>query len=175
MYTLGLRRIILSKSKKRRKKSVNNKNIKSKKSYKKQIIIGSVSGVLIVAAIIILAVFFLKNPNADLIDKTWESYKAYNSSNEEVELSEVYNNYYTNYQGRLMFYNDGTFEIWLTVGDINDGTHRGTYTYSDGVINVTYSSGVEAEFHVTKDNDGNISNIIAPYTNDYDTYSVYFN
>lgn len=164
----------MSKSKKKRKKSVDVKNTKRKKSYKKQII-GLVIGFLLVAAIIVVAIVFSRNPNADLIDKTWESYKAYISSNEEVELSAVYNNRYTNYQGRLLFNNDGTFEIWLTVGDANDGTHKGIYTYNDEVINVQYSSGVEEKFQVSKDESGKILYIVAPYTNDYDTYSVYFN
>ncbi|MCH5300835.1 MAG: hypothetical protein J1E56_05890 [Ruminococcus sp.] len=164
----------MSKRKKKRKKSVDVKNTKRKKSYKKQII-GLVIGFLLVTAIVVVAIVFSRNPNADLIDKTWVSYKAYNSSNKEVELSAVYNNRYTNYQGRLLFNNDGTFEIWLTVGDANDGTHKGTYTYNGEVINVQYSSGEEAEFQVSKDESGKILYIVAPYTNDYDTYSVYFN
>lgn len=164
----------MSKRKKKRKKSVDVKNTKRKKSYKKQIIC-SVIGTLVVAAIIVVAIVFSRNPNADLIDKTWVSYKAYNSSNEEVELSAVYNNRYTNYQGRLLFNNNGTFEIWLTVGDANDGNHKGTYTYNGEVINVQYSLGVEEKFQVSKDESGKILYIVAPYTNDYDTYSVYFN
>lgn len=162
----------MSKSKKKRKKPVN--NVKRKKSYKKQII-GSVAGVLIVAAIVVVAVIFGRNPNSELIDKTWTSYEAYNSDKEQVELSEVYNNYYTTYQGRLMFNNDGTFEIWLNVGDADDGTHKGTYTYNGETINVQYGSGEEAEFKISRDDNGAISYIDVPYSNGYDTYNVYFN
>ncbi len=165
----------MSKNKKKIKIDVNKKNTKIKKSYKNKVIIGTVIGILIIAAIIVLAVVFSKNPNAELTDKTWTSYIAYDSGNNEVDISNVYNNNYTQYRGSLTFNNDGTFEIWLTAGDPDDGTHKGIYTYKDGVINVQYDSGEKAEFQVSKGEDDKILYIVVPYTNDNDTYSVYFN
>lgn len=165
----------MSKSKKKRKKSFNNKICEKKKSNRKIIIIISVLVIAVItAAIIIFLVLFSNNNAKGITGKSWVSKKAYTASGDEAELADIYNNRYTDYEGSLQFTDDGRFEIGLTPGDPDDGTHKGTYTYENGKISVTYDNEETARFDVVCFQNGDVEYISVPYADDYGSYMVYF-
>lgn len=163
----------MSKSKKKRKKVGNiPKNIK--KSNAKKIVIAIASLAVIAAVIAVLLIVFSGNKNSLLTEKIWTSQKAYTASGDEAELNEVYCVNYTSYEGTLTFTSDSTFELWLTPGDPDDGTHKGTYEFDGEKISVSFDSEETAEFDVEYSENGKIECIKVPYANDYDSYKVYF-
>lgn len=133
----------------------------------------TVLAVLVITGGIVLCVFLFTNGKDPQIAGTaWTSTSAYTASGDEADLAEIYNTRYSAYQGTLTFKEDGTFEMWLTPGDPEDGTHKGTYTWENGVLQVQFSGGDTEEFTVkyTDESKGQIAYIQVPYQE----YTVYF-
>ena len=151
---------------KKSKKRVPEKSRKKKNkiSLKKLLI-----GAAVVAAIVALTVFLVIKTNADnakleLKNTRWVSQSAVNASGDEVDVREVYNVRYSNYQGRLEFNDKNGFELWLAPGDLDDGTHTGTYQLEGDKVNAVFDEGTEAEFDVVRE-DGKIRRIDVGYDN----------
>ncbi len=120
------------------------------------------------AALICLIVFTACNGSVNLSDTLWIPASANNASGDEVDIREVYNSHYSNYQGSLSFSSNGTFELWLSAGDPTDGTHTGTYELAGDKINVLFDDDTQSQFDiVTK---GGEQCIVVTY----DGYDVYF-
>ncbi len=163
----------MSKTRKKKKKSVVNNQKSTKKLYKKRII-AVVTIAVLIAAVITAAVVskscYDSSSNAQLVSSTWVPTSAKNSTGDEVELSEVYNNNYTGYQGSLAFSEDGTFSLWLTPGTPDDGTHSGTYeVVDDGTIKAYFDEGTQTVFKMNRENN-QVNSIVM----NYDEYSVCF-
>ncbi len=156
-------------SKKSNKKSTNKKSSNGKKIA----ILLSIIAIAVVA--VVVSVILFGNNGYDITSKTWYSQRATTASADEVDLQEIYNNNYSTYQGSLTFRNDNTFELWLTAGNPDDGTHKGKYSIKENKINVTFDNGEERVYTIHTDNKGNITEIEVPYFNSYgDEYVVYF-
>ena len=88
---------------------------KNKSGKQKRLKIISVAVILAVA--VVFAVILIKGCTESsantkgLVDCQWTPSSAHNASGDEVELSEIYNTYYTNYKGSLTFNSDGTFSL----------------------------------------------------------------
>ncbi len=166
----------MSKSKKKKQseqKLAEKAAIKRKKNRIKAVIITAVV-LVVAAAAVAVGVILSYNPNAPLYEKQWTSQKAYDASGDEADLYDVYNVLYSQYTGTLNFDKNGEFELWLTAGDPDDGTHKGTYKYEDGVIKAQFTGGDAVDFAVNYDENGEIESISVPYTNDLGSYTVYF-
>lgn len=145
-----------------------NRAVKRKNKKKKTAaIVSSVVAACIFAVVAIIAVNVLSGAKtAELTSSAWIPESAKNASNDEVEMSEVYNTNYSSYQGSMSFSEDNTFSLWLSPGDPDDGTHRGKYTLSDsGKISLSFDDGTNTSATV-KEKNGKISAIILNY-NDY--------
>ena len=96
-------------SKKKKRKNKKSLPSKKKKSYKSLII--TLAVVLVLGAVIAVSCIITYNssPEGAGIVKTFTCSKAYNASGDEVELGEVYNLRYDNYQGSMTLNNDYTF------------------------------------------------------------------
>ena len=106
--------------------------------------------------------------SVEIKDTVWVPSSADNASGDEVDIREVYNSYYSNYQGTLSFESNGTFELWLSPGNPTDGTHTGTYEIAGDKINVLFDDDTQSQFDiVTK---GEKQCIVVTY----DGYKVYF-
>ncbi len=148
-------------NKKRNKKP--NKQEKKKPFPLKKVIIGAVAAVAAVAAIVWFVVqAHVENAKHVLRGTAWVSQSAKNASGDEVDIHEVYNVKYSQYQGRLTFDEKDRFELWLHPGDAADGTHSGSYTVSDDKLTVTFDEGTVTDFPVKRSDDG-ISVIEVPY------------
>ncbi len=157
---------------KQKKTSKNNKNVNKKKKMKKApIIIAIITAVIITAIIVVVSVnpFLFMSKTSQLTNCTWTASSAMNSSGDEVELSEVYNTKYSSYKGNLVFKDDGTFSLWLSPGDPDDGTHSGTYTVKDdSTVDVVFDEGTVTSFKLERNND-EIQYVVVGY-NDYEVY-----
>ena len=121
-----------------------------------------------VTAFICLILFSACGGPVDLNDTIWIPSSANNASGDEVDIREVYNSHYSNYQGSLSFASNGTFELWLKPGDPSDGTHTGTYEIAGDKINALFDDDTQSQFDiVTK---GGTQCIVVTY----DGYDVYF-
>lgn len=144
--------------------------IKSKKRKVRTIVV-----LVIVAAVIactVTAVILINQHNKaanQLYDTRWVPVSAKNASEDEVELAEVYNVKYTNYQGHLNFDKEGTFQLWMSPGLPEDGTHSGTFEIDGDTIKATFDEGTKTEFYIQRE-DGLIKTIKLGY----DEYTVYF-
>lgn len=144
--------------------------IKSKKRKVRTIVV-----LVIVAAVIactVTAVILINQYNKaanQLYDTRWVPVSAKNASEDEVELAEVYDVKYTNYQGNLTFSKDGTFQLWMSPGSPEDGTHTGTFELDGDTIKATFDEGTKTEFYIQRE-DGLIKTIKLGY----DEYTVYF-
>lgn len=145
--------------KKNTAKTANKKNKKA--SYKKPLIITAVCVVLIAAAITVAALIGGSMPES-LANTSWISVSASNSADEAVELNEIYNTYYSNYQGTLEFSDDGTFALWLTPGEPGDGSHNGTYKTEGDTVKADFEGGNPAEFKLERDG-SKIKSILVNY------------
>ncbi len=157
-------------SKKMKKPSTKVKNIKTVK--KKPVIIGSL---ICVALIAIIAIFIIVSNGhnstiEELCNNSWIPMSANDASGDEVELSEVYNTNYSSYQGSMSFREDGTFSLWLSPGNADDGTHSGKYKVEDSSIKVTFDEGTQTEFGLIYDMD--FIESIKVYYNGYEVYFV---
>lgn len=150
-----------------------NKKNKKANNGKKIVILVSIIAVAIVGIIVSLILF--GNRGYDITNKIWYSQHATTASADEVDLQEIYKNNYSTYQGSLTFRDDSTFELWLTAGNPDDGTHKGKYSVNENKINVTFDSGTEKVYTIHADDKGNITEIEVPYTDNYgDEFIVYF-
>ena len=144
--------------------------IKSKKRKVRTIVV-----LVIVAAVIacaVTAVILINQHNKaanQLYDTRWVPVSAKNASEDEVELSEVYDVKYSNYQGNLTFDKEGTFQLWMSPGLPEDGTHTGTFELDGDTIKATFDEGTKTEFYIQRE-DGLIKTIKLGY----DEYTVYF-
>lgn len=158
----------MSKSKNKSKKKLN-------KNYKSLIKAGCV---LLAVALVFTAVYVIyaitSPKNSGLKNTYWESVSAYNASGDEVDMQQVYNNYYSSYQGSMRFKDDNTFTFWMSPGNPEDGTHSGVYTYNheDDTISVEFGSGDKAKFDIVRKKDNTIKRIEVPY-GDYIVYFVF--
>ena len=163
----------MSKTRKKKKKPVADNQKSTKKLHKKRIVTVVTIAVLIAAVITVAFISkscYDSSSNAQLVSSTWVPTSAKNSTGDEVELSEVYKNNYSNYQGSLTFSKDGTFSLWLTPGTPDDGTHSGTYeVVDDGTIKAVFDEGTQTVFKINRDNN-QVNSIVM----NYDEYSVCF-
>lgn len=150
--------------------SAKQKQINRKKKPVKAIIIGSVVTVLAVAAVVALIInAHHKSATHALCGTQWVSQSAKNASGDEVDIREVYNVKYSQYQGKLTFDDTDRFELWLHPGDASDGTHTGTYELKEDTLTATFDEGTVTDFALTR-SDGRIMRIDV----DYDDYTVSF-
>ncbi len=120
------------------------------------------------SAVLCLVVLTACGGSVEIKDTAWVPSSADNASGDEVDIREVYNSYYSNYQGTLSFESNGTFELWLSPGNPTDGTHTGTYEIAGDKINVLFDDDTQSQFDiVTK---GEKQCIVVTY----DGYKVYF-
>lgn len=160
----------MSKKKKRTKKKIQTSKVNKKN--KKKILLYSVIGSLVVVFIIAIsfATSMLNAKNADLYDINWRSVSAKNASGDEVDMiTEIYNVKYSSYQGSLNFNDNGTFDLWLSPGQPEDGTHTGSFTIKDdSTIDVVFDDGTVTSFETIREND-KITSVVVKY-NDCDVY-----
>lgn len=143
---------------------------KIKKKRIKRIIAVVITAVII--ACVVVAIVLASRQSAisnQLYDTTWIPVSAKNASKDEVDLSEVYQVKYSNFNGHLTFDKEGTFQLWMAPGMPDDGTHSGKFELDKDVIKATFDEGTEAEFYITRE-DGFIKTINLGY----DEYDVYF-
>lgn len=154
----------------KKKKLTAQKNRKKKLSIKK--LIAAVIAGLLVAVFIVFVVFKANEQAAKEVLKNtdWIPYSAKNASGDQVDLNEVYQTKYSNYQGNLHFDDSHHFELWLSPGIAGDGTHTGTYELFENKINVKFDDGTENDFKVNK-TDNHITTIEVKYND----YTVTFN
>lgn len=144
------------------------------KGQKKFPLAKAITAVVIVTAVAALTVFLVMKTHADnarfaLKNTHWISKSALNASGDEVDVREVYNVRYSNYQGRLDFDGDNHFELWLAPGDVDDGTHTGTYELKENSVTAAFDEGTVVQFDVVREN-GKIERIDVGY----DDYTVCF-
>lgn len=144
------------------------KNIKQqqkRKIKKRNIIIGICAGILLAVLIIsTVAAINVLNPVKKVADR-WKPYVAVvTETGEKADLTDIYNNRYTTYSGRLYLYADRTFEYWIELGN-DDGTHTGTYEVDVDKceISLSYDSGDTEVITFTIGDDGNADEITAIY------------
>lgn len=150
-----------------------NRAIKKKNKKKKTAaVVSSVIAACVFAIIAIVAVNMLSSSDtSDLTSASWAPEGAKNASGDEVEMSEVYSTNYSSYQGSMTFSDDGTFKLWLSPGNPDDGTHSGKYTLSDSdKINLSFDDGTNTSASLSRKN-GKISAIVLNY-NDYEVTFV---
>ncbi len=155
----------------KRKKSAPKQSGQTKKKFPVKKLIAAVIAAVLVAALVVFLVIKTNEDNARhaLRNTTWLSQSASNASGDEVDIREVYNVRYSNYQGRLVFNSDDTFELWLAPGDLEDGTHSGKYTLEGDAVTATFDEGTVTQFKLNR-KDGSIRSIEL----DYDEYTVRF-
>jgi hypothetical protein len=149
----------------------NKKQNNKKKSPVKPVIIACIA-LLAVAGIVITIVAINVNKGGSAVDlkySMWISASAKNASGDEVDINEVYNTKYDNYQGRLSFNDKDGFELWLSPGSPDDGTHKGTYTIEGNKIKAVFDSGEKQDFTLIGQ-----GNDISSIELNYNGYSVTF-
>lgn len=149
---------------KKRKNAGKKPAVPKKKPFPVKALIAGILAVVLIAGIVVFAVVHANRDNAKyaLRSSYWASQTAKNASGDEVDIREVYNVKYSNYQGRLEFDKDNGFELWLSPGDAADGTHSGTYEISGDTVKATFDDGSTAEFALTR-RDGAIAQIDVNY------------
>ncbi|MCR5653732.1 MAG: hypothetical protein K6F88_08030 [Ruminococcus sp.] len=159
-------------SKKKSKKTKKHLPVKKKKNSKKTVLIIS----CVALAAMLLTVGFIVMDRltnlkyVDFVGKQMQSRAAYDSKGKEVDLKEIYNVRYDNYHGSLVFNEDATFSMWMTVGPEDDAAGTFTYSRGDSVIKGEFKNGSKIEFKVIRDKDDNFTRIEAPYQG----YTIYF-
>ena len=135
-----------------------------------KIIIGTAVALLCAAAVVLLVINAHSESAKHVLRNTeWKSVSALNASGDEVDVREVYNVRYSQYQGKLTFDGENGFELWLRPGDPSDGTHTGKYEIDGDKANVTFDEGTQTAFALTR-NEGSITRIELVY----DGYTVAF-
>ncbi len=148
----------------KKKKPAQKSQPNSKKKFPIKPVIAAVIAAALVAALVVLIVIRTSEDNAKhvLQNTAWVSQTAKTASGDEVDIREVYNVKYSNYQGNLTFDGENGFELWLRPGDISDGTHRGTYELDGDKLKVSFEGGSDTEFILTRKN-GEIVRIDVPF------------
>ena len=156
----------MAKANKKKKMVAREKQRPSKKRIHLKPIIAAVIAALLVAALVVFIVIRTNEDSAKhvLLNTTWVSQTAKTASGDEVDIREVYNVKYSNYQGTLSFDGENGFELWLHPSDISDGTHKGSYELDGDKLKASFDGGTDAEFSLTR-NDGGIVRIDVPYDN----------
>ncbi len=143
----------------------------TKKRKRTKTVVVSVIAAVVIACIVVACILvsqYLDRAN-QIYKYVWTPVSAKNASDDEVDLSEIYNVMYSNYKGRLSFNKDGTFEFWMTPGIPEDGTHTGKFEVEDDKIIANFDEGTQTEFALTREN-GYIKTILV----NYEDYKVYF-
>lgn len=142
-----------------------------KKPFPVKKLIAAIVAVLIVAALVVFIVITsnIQREKDALKSTSWIPYSAKNASGDQVELNEIYQTKYTNYQGNLHFDDSNHFELWLSPGVSDDGTHTGTYELFDDKLTASFDDGTKSDFQITKQ-DNQITSIEVVY----DKYTVTF-
>lgn len=156
------------------KKNTKNKTKQNAKPAKKAfstktLIIGIIAAVLVIGGVTAAVIIGISMPES-VSNTRWISVSAKSvTSDEPVELGEVYNVYYSNFQGHLEFKDDNKFELWLSTGDPEDGTHTGTYEEQGDTIKLKFDDKTEKTYKIERSGK-TIKDIIVDY---YD-YKVTF-
>lgn len=152
----------------KKKKTFNNPK---KKPFPVKKLIVAIIALLIVAALVVFIVITsnIQREKDALKSTSWVPYSAKNASGDQVELDEIYQTKYSNYQGNLHFDDSNHFELWLSPGIADDGTHTGTYELFDDKLTAAFDDGSKSDFKLTKQN-----NRITAIEVVYDTYTVIF-
>ena len=154
-----------------KKKPASKSQFKKAKKFPVKPVIAAVIAAALIAALVLLIVLRTNEDNAKhvLRSTVWVSQTAKTASGDEVDIREVYNVKYSNYQGRLTFDDSGRFELWLSPGDAAGGDHSGTYTLKDDVISAVFDNGAAVDFGVRR-KDGKVTQIDVAY----EEYTVSF-
>lgn len=145
--------------------SIKKGQAKKKRSAKKIIITAAVLCVIAAGIVLLVINAYADKAKQVLNNTSWISQTAHNASGDEVDVREVYNVKYSQYQGRLTFDGENGFELWLSPGDASDGTHSGKYELKDDKLYATFDEGTKTEFELIR-KDGKITEIDIRY-NDY--------
>lgn len=150
-------------------KKQSTKKVSKKFSVKKLII-----AICVIAVIAAVTVFIGLKACSDsaktaLNDTEWYSASATDASGDQVDMGEIYQVKYSNYQGGLKFTDDNRFQFWLSPGDPADGLHSGVYELKDDKIVVIFDEGTQTEFSLVREN-GEVKQIQV----NYDDYKVTF-
>ena len=141
-----------------------------KKPRLRKIIIGITVALVCAAAVALLVINAHRESAKQVLRNTeWKSVSALNASGDEVDVREVYNVRYSQYQGKLTFDGENGFELWLRPGDPSDGTHSGKYEIDGDKADVTFDEGTKTAFALTR-TEGSITCIDVLY----DGYTVTF-
>lgn len=157
---------------KKKKASVSDRQKQKNQSKKqlKKIIIGAAAAVLAIAAVALFVIQAHRDSAEHALRGTqWVSQSAKTASGDEVDIRQVYNVKYSQYQGKLTFDDQNHFELWLHPGDASDGTHTGTYELKEDKLTAAFDEGTVADFSLVR-SDGNVVQIDVPY----DDYIVSF-
>lgn len=162
-------------SRKSKHKKKNNKKNNVQKPVNKFKIIIPIFAVLVIAGIIVSIV--IVNANSDtakikkeLCNNSWVPVSAKDSSGDEVDMSQVYNTYYSSYSGSLEYFDDNRFSFWLSPGSSDDGTHSGSYeVVDDKTVNMYFDDGTDTRF-VIKSEDNRVLSVEV----NYDGYKIIF-
>lgn len=153
------------------KSNTNNNRVSKRNRTVKRLVTGLV--IIMAAAAAVIYIIYRINDSArtnELSDGRWVPSYANDASGDEVELTEIYNTQYSNYQGALTFFSDGKFSLWLTPGEDSDGTHTGTFKVkSDDEIEAYFDNGTNTVFKIHR-TDGEADGISL----NYDDYQIYF-
>lgn len=157
------------KSVKQQTKKQSTKQVSKKFSAKKRIMVICVIAVIAAAVILIGFKACSDSAKTALNNTEWYSASATDASGDQVDMGEVYQVKYSNYQGGLTFTDDNRFQFWLSPGDPSDGLHSGVYELRDDKIVVIFDEGTQTEFALVREN-GEIKQIQV----NYDDYKVTF-
>lgn len=140
---------------------------KNKKKKTTAVVFSAIAACVFIIVAIVAVNVISSSKTAELTSSVWVPQGAKNASGDEVEMREVYNTNYSAYQGSMSFSDDGTFKLWLSPGDPDDGTHNGKYTLSDSdKITLSFDDGTNTTATVKQKN-GSISAVVLKY-NDYE-------
>ena len=136
---------------------------KNKFTFRKLLAVAITAAIVSIAVVFIVITARRENAKFVLRNTYWVSQSAKDASGDEVDIHEVYNVRYSQYQGSLTFDGDNRFQLWLSPGDATDGTHSGTYEVtSDSQADVQYDDGTAAVFHLIR-SDGKVTAIELNY------------
>jgi len=149
------------------KKEVKKKKLS--KDAKTLIIIGCV---VLAVVLLFTTLQLITSPKPSELDNTfWKSVSAYDKKGKEVDLTEVYDNNYSEYQGSMSFEEGYVFSYWMSVGNPEDGTHSGKYIFNENdTLTANFDNGDEKTFTIIRNKDNSIERIETPYGD----YTIWF-
>lgn len=163
----------MSKHTKSKRKSKNSNS--TNKTFSKLKMLISIAVVILIIGIVAIVVILNANSDTAKIKKAlcqnlWTPVSAQDASNDEVEMAQVYNTDYSSYKGSLEYYDDDTFNFWMSPGLPDDGTHSGRYEVSDNsTVNMYFDDGTNTKFSIEYSGD----EVLAIEVN-YDSYKITF-